>query len=533
MATLAVLVIACLTVVLSLSVRAEDLLEYLNYVHTYVEPQGNWTYMEKPMFPVLFNESTTIGIGQNWSIVCPLRANHRYHAYCYGQWVNNGSEPKTDYDIYVYNPLGEMEGYHTESAGLPEHLGTTTNEPLFAPKYSGNYTFVLTNDLRESNGTQQATFMVIENVECDVWHEHYVEGKNAESLPVLNTSWAYEFATESQHIEVWVNVPDTLDMYEARLYLMADTKSQNYTALNGVPLAWEQGLYGESNGTYGGYNLESNEYRGVAYASCEHYGQEMFLNFTSSHAGKSLYHLVFIGEVGSGTIDFLVKTDFGSASLKPLTVPFRVFPYNDTAVAYASDSTDLVNATLCYSTDNWGNSTVVGMEIVDNRTCRAVVPGQNAGLLVAYRVEASDVLKNVLMANGSYTVKYPSTLNLTLIQEAVHIGENITVNGSLLPEAGNLSVTVVFNMANETKKMVVYTVADGTFTASFQTEDIGTWEAQAIFEGDESLYPSLSTWLTVKVEEPTFLMKYSLYIGGGAAATAIVGIVIYFKKFKQ
>jgi hypothetical protein len=49
--------------------------------------------------------------------------------------------------------------------------------------------------------------------------------------------------------------------------------------------------------------------------------------------------------------------------------------------------------------------------------------------VVVCKVEVEDLLKNVLLANGSYVVKYPSTLNLTLLQESIHIGENITVKG--------------------------------------------------------------------------------------------------------
>ena len=76
--------------------------EYQRYVHTYLNSGdlGNWTYVEKPVFPVQINTSQ-ISIGQNWSIVCPLSAGHSYHVYCYGAWVNMGPAPKTDYDIYV------------------------------------------------------------------------------------------------------------------------------------------------------------------------------------------------------------------------------------------------------------------------------------------------------------------------------------------------------------------------------------------------------------------------------------------------
>jgi hypothetical protein len=508
--------------------------EYNKYVHNYLNfgDLGNWTYVEKPTFPVLFNASQ-IQIGQNWSIICPLKVNHSYHVYCYGEWVNNGSEPKTDYDIYVYNPLGEMEGYHTESAGLPEHLGTTVDEAFFVPKYSGNYTFVIDNDLKESHGAEQATFMIIEDVECNVWHEHYVEGKDKDGLPVLNTSWAYEFVTESKHVEVWVKVPETLDMYEDRIYLMADPKSKKSTVLNGVPLAWEPGLYADRDNRYGGYNLESKEYRGLAFASCEFPGQDMFLNYTSSNSGKSLYHLVFVGEVGSGTIEFLVKTEFGSARLEPLSVPVRVHPNNDTVVSYVSDSTDLESAILQYSTNNWVSSTVVEMEILNNRTCRTTIPGQSAGTTVSYRVAANDTLKNFLFAAKSYPVKSEVTLNLTLVQDIVTIGDNLTVRGSVTPTGRAIPVTVTFNSANGTKQIICHTKADGTFTASFKPENLGTYEVQARFDGDAFLYESLSSWLSAEVVEPSIFMKYSLYIGGGIGAAVVVGAIIYWRKTKE
>jgi hypothetical protein len=84
------------------------------------------------MFPVYLNESQ-VPIGDSWTLVCPLQANHSYHVYCYGDWVHTGYEPKTDYDIFVYNPEGELEGTHTEAAGLPEHLGTTVEDAFFVP----------------------------------------------------------------------------------------------------------------------------------------------------------------------------------------------------------------------------------------------------------------------------------------------------------------------------------------------------------------------------------------------------------------
>lgn len=530
MAVVVLLFLTSIAVSLNFSADAQNFPEYERYVHTPLNSGvlGNWTYMEKPMFPVFLNDSW-VQIGKNWSVVCPLRANHSYHVYCYGEWIDWDWQPQTDYDVYVYDPFGEMEGYHTESAGFPEHLGTTVDEAFFVPKYSGNYTFVVENDPRESNSSQQATFMVIEDVECNVWHEHYVRGKENE-VPVLETSWAYEFATESRHVEVLIRVPDSLDMYEARLYLMANPQEDMGSILNDVPFAWEPGLYGERDDVFGGYNLESRDYRGLAYASCEFHGQDMFVNFTSPYLGKSLYHLVLIGEVGSGTIEFLVKTEFGDACLKPSIVPERVYSYNDTVVSYVSNSTDLKNVTLQYSIDGWENAAALEMEILDNRICRAVVPGQAAGAFVSYRVEAGDVLENVLVACGNYCVKFPSVLNLTVIREAVYLGENITVKGRLSPPAESLPVTVCFTSANESKQIVCYTLANGTFTASFKPETIESWKVEAKFGEDEFRYGSLSSQLMIRVEEPPLLVKYSLYIGGGIGVIAVIGVIVYWKK---
>jgi hypothetical protein len=517
---------------LNLSAKAQPFPEYEAYVHTYVNStSGNWTYLEKPSFPVHFNDSQ-IAVGENWSIVCPLEGNHSYHIYFYGEWINNGSSPKTDYDIYVYNSLGDMEGYHTEAAGFPEHLGTSVEDPFFVPRLSGNYTFVIVNDPRESMGAEPATFMLIEDVDCNAWHEHFVEGKGNDSLPAFRTSWAYEFVTEKQYVEAWVKVPETLDMYEARVYMMSNPLSANATILNGVPLAWESGLFGTRTGLLGGYNLDSGEDRGLAYATCEFYGQNMFLNFTSPYVGKSVYHLVLIGEAGAGVVDFLVKTEFNNTRLLRVTVPARAFPWNDTVITYSSLATDLENATLTYSVNGDQNGTFVQMDIVDNDTCTAVIPGHAAGTLVKFWVEADDVLENILVVNGSYFVKHPSTLNISLAHDTVRLGENITVNGCMTPATDDAQVIVRFTSLNETREMVCFALEDGTFAASFRPETIGEWSVQARFEGDAYVFVGESEWLTVKVEEQPFFVKYSLYIGGGLGAAALVGVVVYFKKSK-
>ena len=524
-AVIAALLLMTLRVRVDAQIDTQAFPEYQQYVHT--DWLGNLTYVEKPMFPVYLNESQ-VPIGKNWTVVCPLQANHSYHVYCYGDWVHTGDEPKTDYDIYVYNPQGELEGTHTEAAGLPEHLGTTVDDAFFVPASSGNYTFVILNDARESNGVEQATFMIIENVECDRWYTHAVSGKVADA-PAFNTSWAYEFLTASPRIELWVRVPDALDMYEARLYLMSNAES---FAVNNISLPWEPGLYGNLS-TVGGYNLESEEYRGMAYASCEYNGQDMFLNYTQPFGGENVYHLVLMGEVGEGTIDFLVKTTFGGG-LSPLIFPHKVTPANETVIAYATNTTKLENATLRYTVDNWKNTTKIDMA-VSNMTCNATIPQQEAGSYVEYSVQATDTIKNMLTATGNFTVKHPSAItDFNATRMTVPLGENITVTGTISAEAGGAPVVVTLMSVNSTETVQCTALGNGTFTASFQPETTGEWLVQAAFAGNSSVYACDSETVMVTVEEPSFLVTYGLFIGGGVGGgLAAVGAVVYIKKYRE
>jgi hypothetical protein len=326
-----------------------------------------------------------------------------------------------------------------------------------------------------------------------------------------------------------MKVPNTLDMYEARLYLMSSADSQS---INDIPLPWEQGLYGNRSDAVGGYNFENEGYRGVAYASCEFRGQDMFLNYTSPLSGKNLYHLVFIGEAGSGDVNFLVKTRFGDASLIPIAFARKVFPDYPVTVAYVSNSSSLENATLQYTNDDWKTSNDITM-MLDNRTCNATIMGQKAGTVVQYNVEAYDIQENSLNASGSYVVKHPSLVNITAEKESIMIGENITINGLVSPLNESLPITVTFLGANGTKDVACESFENGTFTASVQPETTGVWGVSASTPGTASVYECESLAIVVRVEEPPLYITYLMYIIGGVVGGAVVGVVVYLKKFRN
>jgi hypothetical protein len=503
--------------------------EYTSYVHTYVNSnQGNYTLVEKPIFPVIINNSQ-IQIGSDWTIICPLQAGHNYHVYCYGAWVNISSMAKTDYDIYVYDPQGNLESSHTEAAGLPEHLGTSINDALFTPVQSGDYSFVIKNDARESQGFQQATFMVIENLECDKWYTSTIEGKDDMNQPSFRTTWSYEFVTNESKVELYVKVPETLDMYEARLYLMNNAQSPS---INSFPLPLESGLYGNLTGTTGGYNFESEAYRGVAYASCEYRGEAMFLNYTSHNTGANIYHLVLIGEEGAGDIEFMLKSQFGNTSLTPLVAPTRVYPNNPAEISYNSNNASLLNAQLSYTTNNWTNIANVNMAIC-NQTCNATIPGQIAGSIVQYKIDAHDALNNNMTATGNYTVKVQPTLNIAAIKDVITVGENISITGNLTPTDNASIVKVQLSNSNSTQTIDLILNQNGTFTVSFKPDASGHWSVTATSLETQTSWRFDTDPLTITVNESPFYVKYLLFIIIGLAVASGVGGAVYFLKFRE
>lgn len=487
---------------------------------------GNWTYVSKPVFPAKINASQ-IPIGDNWTYVYPLNENSTYHVYCYGEWIDyDPHSAKTDYDIFVYDPNGTQESYHTEAAGLPEHLGTTVDQPLFTPKHTGNYSFLIKNDPRESQGEKDATFMLIEHVDCNKWHQRYIEGK-VNDKPVENTSWAYEFNTTSRHVEVWIEVPDTLDMYEARLYIMANPSKGMGVLLNNMPLAWEPGLYGDLSGLYGGYNLDSRGFRhSDAMASCEFPGEDMLINYTCPYEGNVLYHLVLIAEHGDGVLNFMVKTDFEAPKLSIQDPVEAAYSNNQTVItAYVDEHSGLKKVLLNYTKDDWATWTAIDMTTSQNQTYVGTIPGQPAGATVKYKILASDKAGNKAEAQSSYVVKNPTNITCSLSKSVIHYGENVTVTGSI--SHGGATVTLNYTCGDDVTSKSLSTDSNGFFSNVYIPNKTGSWAVSVNWPGNESCFDASSGYINFTVEKTPMsitcdISEETITIGENITVTGLV-----------
>ena len=450
---------------------------------------GNRTYIDKPVYPARINASQ-IPIGESWAFIYPLNKGSCYHIYFIGDWLGS----KTDYDVYVYDPEGDLESVHTESAGLPEHLGDTVDYPFFTPKRTGYYYFVILNDPRESYGEDAATLMVIEHLECNRWYERFIRGK-VNFANVYETAWAYEFASDSERIEVWIEVPETLDMYEARLYFMANPSRGVGDILNGYPIPWEPGLYGEidPSGYYGGYNLEDEGFRHEeALASCEFLGQDMLINYTSPFKGETiLYHLVLIGEHGKGTVRFMIKTDFEPPSINLQTNITVVQAGHETVIkANVSDQDSLKSVILYYTDDDWTSYHSVQMTLESPDIYVGTIPAYPEGSKIEYKIVAVDMVGNTAEASGSYMVKGETTIAINLSKTVIHPNEKVVVTGHM--SHGGDTIILRFTSNGKAIQDSVKVNADGSFNYEFKPSIIGKWTVKAIYNGGEAYFGAVS-----------------------------------------
>jgi len=495
---------------------------------------GNWTYVNNPVLPVFVNE-LQIPVGSNWTYIYTLEAGSEYRVYCYGDWIDYSTATnKTDYDIFVYDPDGNLQSYHTEAAGLPEHLGTTVDHPYFIAEQSGNFSFLIKNDARESKGAKAATFMIIEHILPNKWYQLEMEGK-VDDEPVEKTTWAYEFNTTSNNFEILVKVPETLDMYETRIYPMANPSLNLGTILNEVPLAWEPGLYANTSGVYGGYNIDSDGFRISNFiASCEYAGEDMFINFTAPAKGNLLYHLALIAEYGEGTIEFMIKTDFDSPVLNLLEEIKKTSPNNPTPISvYVLEESNLEMMVLNYTKDNWKTHTAIEMLSNQNATYNATIPGQPAGTIINYTILSRDITGNNAELQSSYSVKNTANITLELANSVVEYGKNITVTGSLSISETNLTLTYVllnssllngtkldnsisnntilnYSQSNSTITRIISPDSKGDFHDQYSLNKTGTWLVWATWNGNEEYFGASSDYRNVTIHKMNITLTCNL-----------------------
>jgi len=420
-----------------------------------------------------------------------LEAGNRYHIFLVGDWVSNETDA-TDYDIWVYNKNGILSR-HTESAGLPEQVGNDAKNQYFKPPETGDYTFRIINDPKDSGGAESAVFMVMQHIEMNRRYTLELVGKyNPNDQYTSKAYHAYEFDTASEDFELSINVPDSLDMYEARVYPMANPAAQVGYYIRGIGVPTGDLLTSEtSSGSYGGYNYKYEKFRFPEWtASCERNGYDMDVIFGAPlHNDTELvledrtvfYYLVLMAEYDQGTIQFYLKTDANNPTVT--LVDPGVLGYTDDRTrieAKVVSNNPLDSVWVNYTTDDWATQSRVDM-VKDDIVYRGYIPKQALNKVVKYRVYAMDEIENQGSASSSYEVKERVTPELTVDRISLYGGESITFFGSS-NVANKNHVLRIQGAAN--KDITVATDTAGDFQYTYKPPVTGSFTATLVYSGD-------------------------------------------------
>ncbi|MHA1732393.1 MAG: hypothetical protein ACTSU5_10630 [Promethearchaeota archaeon] len=169
--------------------------------------------------------------GQNKTYMYYLEKDRTY----YIELAYDYDETATDYDLYLKNEAGTTVGTGTASKGLEEFAPVTITE-------TGTYNLTIVNDPSESASAGAAYFWVWEKASGDYFSaSRYIKGKNSSGNPVPETYYGFKISGLSAPycINVSINVPATLDLYEYRCYILAGARN------NGTPDGGAQTLGSE------------------------------------------------------------------------------------------------------------------------------------------------------------------------------------------------------------------------------------------------------------------------------------------------
>ncbi len=460
-------------------------------------------------------------------VKCSLEKGQKYHIFLVGDFVFNktlDSSDLTDYDLEVYDPYMRLVSRHTESAGQPEQVVRGGPKHYFVPEMDGSYTFRIYNDPKDSKGEDPAVFMLIKHIEMNTRYNVTLYGKPRVGEPYpFWFNYVYEFDTPNDDYQLVVKVPDPdsytgysgLDMYEARVYPMANPSTGVGHYLNGLAVPWGHLLSGQNDGIYGGYDPTVEGASLIDYtASCEYSGEDMLVTFGKPVHNETetvvddptvFYYLVLLAEYDYGTVDFYLKTDYRPLNITLLDPDLVGYTGDETTIyvdVEAYHSVDSVR--MNYTTDDWETEDTVEMRKCDEGY-KGNLPKFKLNDYVKYKVTALDEVDNKGSTRGEFEVKNKVDLSLSCSRTSLHGGESLTVLGaSSLP---NTDHTLRFVCGSRSDVVDLKTNTVGEFQCTYTPQWVGDYEVTVRYGGDGVNHAAVSTFKEFSVEKRSFTVS--------------------------
>jgi len=464
--------------------------------------------IKKPVDPIFINvdentnyrEKCSIGIpiGESWDFKYYLEEGKKYHIFLVGDWICNETEPTTDYDIMTTYPSTSQTQWNTESAGLPEQVANDENHQYFVPPSTGTYKFTIVNDERDSKGYQSAMFMLLEHIDVNTEYSCYLEGRDMNGDEVLMSGWAYELETPAPKIKVFVDVPDNLDMYEVRLYVMTNHADEIGYEINGLGVPFGEFFLG-FKGEYGGFSTSCKGDRNIdAMDSCEHSGRDMEFIYDTpnsvNYTGSIFYYIVLIAEHEEGTVKFYAQTDFTSPNITLVDPPMLGYAFEETDIRVSTvDESEVERVWVSYVYDFGAKTDEVDLRR-GNEVWFGELPEFSGGDYVNYTVFAEDKFGLVGSINSGFLVKEKTEIDCRITNTYIVGDENAEIIGRTSLES--TSIKLEFSNGVSTHNFNVITDENGEFLFEFRPDKVGEWSVQAVYDGSETEYPCVSNTIT-------------------------------------
>jgi len=488
--------------------------------------------IEKPFEPVIIEEGT-IPLNTRYradplEILCRLEEGRKYHIYLVGGWIKNMTEiepdyPITDYDIEVFDSQNNLISSHTEAAGLPEQVANDKERQYFVPIITDTYRFVIHNDPEDSEGDEQAVFMIIEHLEMNKRYELYLEGRPSPSEPYPEDYvWAYEFSTPNENFQLHVDVPDPepekgitgLDMYEVRVFPMANPSAEVGYYISGVGVPEGKLLQGEVEGQYGLYNTSiPGEYFPELRASGEYAGEDMDVIFGKPQHNETelvletrevFYYMAMLAEYYHGTVSFYIKTDYRQINVTIIESPeVGVTGDEHRVVAELQSPGVITRAWLNYTTDGWRTEEKIQLQ-EDFGLYVGWLPRFELLDSVQYRIYAEDEIDNSGMGGSGFLVLDPASLRIRTSRTKVNGGESIEIEGEAV-ESSEITLRI---RSNDFEENINIKVDDEDWSYMFTPQKEGNYNAKVFFDGDDTHDKAESREITFSMEKQSPSINY-------------------------
>jgi hypothetical protein len=206
--------------------------------------------------------------------------------------------------------------------------------------------------------------------------------------------------------------------------------------------------------------------------------------------------------------------------------------------------TETFTVTAYYNTTAMRTESVTGLNPGGEQSITIVWNTVSAAVgTYVLRAEASAVEEETMTSDntliyGSVTVqKITSALLITASSTTVTLGRNTIIHGTLGPARIGTSITIQYRLSGGewAALATVITDAQAQYLLNWRPQESGTFEVQAIWQGDADTKPCQSETQTITVQEGGGISSESILTYGGiiAAIVALILLTLYLLRLRK